>query len=85
MGEEGEIWNEVKRQRREYLDKVVPDRIKDIESLRRKGYKVRMITPYQFRINDALDLFPTHQRFHNLRTQKRGSYKNIIKITQIQL
>jgi hypothetical protein len=29
---------------------------------------------FQFRVNDVLDLYPTNCRFHNLRTNKRGSY-----------
>lgn len=57
----------------------------EILALARNGYDVQELTPYQFRINDALDLYPTQRRFHNLKTQRRGRYYSALVIVQHQL
>lgn len=46
----------------------------DILGLRKRGWQVREITPFQFRINDVLDLYPTNRRWHHLKTNRRGGY-----------
>ncbi len=50
------------------------DPVKNILRLRKFGRKVVQLTPYQFRIDDAIDLYPKNHRFHNLKTGKRGFY-----------
>lgn len=52
------------------------DNLPEILHLRKSGYKVEPLTGYQFRINSRLDVFPTNQRFHNIKTGKRGSYNS---------
>lgn len=49
-------------------------RIEKILKLRNFGKKVTELTPYQFRINGIIDLYPVHGRFHNIKTGKRGFY-----------
>ena len=51
-----------------YLKKTVNKILK----LRLKGRKVEQLTPYQYRINDELDLYPVNKRFHNIKTGQRG-------------
>lgn len=46
----------------------------EIKALARKGFKLKWLTPYQCRINESLDLFPTNYLFHNLKTGERGSF-----------
>lgn len=61
----------------------LPDRQKEIESLSPE-YEVKKLTEYQFRINGTLDLYPIHRNFHNIKTNKRGTYKTVIEIVKKQ-
>lgn len=51
-----------------------------IMGLKEFGIPVRWITPYQARIFDVLDLYPTHQRYHNIKTGERGGYASLASI-----
>ncbi len=57
----------------------------EILELRALGYDVRQITEYHFRIEGKLDLYPTRGRWHNLRHNKRGYYRNAAAICVDQL
>jgi hypothetical protein len=52
----------------------LPIRTAEIEELRNLGYRVEMLTPYQFRVNGFFDLYPIHHRWHNTITGSRGEY-----------
>lgn len=41
------------------------------------AYRVERKSPYHFRINGVLDVWPTNRRFHCLRTQERGGYQSL--------
>lgn len=56
------------------MKKYPTARVKEIWALLKKGHKVSQLTPYQFRINGVLDLFPVHCRYRNIKTNKRGFY-----------
>ncbi len=47
-----------------------------------EGYEFEELNPYQFRINDQIDLYPTNSKYHVLKTNKRGYYteKNLSQI-----
>ncbi len=55
----------------------LPIRTEEIMNLETKGYTVEKKSDYHFRINNQLDLFPIHNRFHNIKTNKRGGYRDI--------
>lgn len=38
------------------------------------GYRVRRITQFQYRINETLDLYPVHRRWHDISLNRRGRY-----------
>lgn len=80
-----EMWREhrhdIQERRRTRRDR----RTVDILALRDRGFSVRELTPYQFRINDTLDLYPTCNRWHNIKTQKRGSYQTVAMIVGAQI
>lgn len=46
----------------------------EIKAIRKAGHDVRELTPYQFRINHVLDLYPKRRKFHNIKTQERGHF-----------
>ena len=50
----------------------LPIRTAEILALRQEGYKVEQKTDYHFRINDTIDLWPIHNRYHNIKTNRRG-------------
>jgi hypothetical protein len=63
-----------------FKDQVIPM----LEGL---GFTVRTLQDHHFRVNEALDLFPIHSRFHLLPTAqhrkgKRGHYMDAVVICQ---
>ena len=60
--------------------KRLPKRTTEIFSLREKGYKIKQLTHYQFRINDKVDIYPTHNRYHILKSKERGGYKKLDEV-----
>ena len=46
-----------------------------IKEFRRLGFEVREITPYQFRFNDCLDIYPSNKRYHELAKRSRGDIR----------
>lgn len=46
----------------------------EIEALHKRGYLIEKKTPYQFRVECVLDLYPKRKRFHNIANQERGEY-----------
>jgi hypothetical protein len=69
IGEMWKAWRAEKAEARADRRDEITDRIR---ALARDGYEVRMISTYQFRINNWIDLYPTNCRYHNLRTNDRG-------------
>lgn len=45
-----------------------------LPELANAGYTVDRLTPFQFRINGRLDIYPTNARFHDIKTGKRGDF-----------
>jgi hypothetical protein len=46
----------------------------EIKLLKNDGHEVEKLTPYQYRIDRTLDLYPKRRKFHNIATQSRGQY-----------
>ena len=51
----------------------------DMEARVRKNYNLRILTPYQWRINEVLDLYITNRKYHDLKRNKRGGYLDMHK------
>ena len=45
--------------------------------LKRQGYTIEQKTICHFRINGVVDVFPIHNRWHDLRTNTRGGAKDL--------
>jgi len=41
---------------------------------------IQELTRYQIRLNDVLDLYPTGQKWHDIKTGERGIYVNVISL-----
>lgn len=76
----GDLWREYRRAQQERRASRLGPRTDEILALSGKGFDVVPLTSYQFRIDGALDLFPIHRRFHDLKTQTRGGYRNAMDI-----
>jgi len=50
----------------------LPERTAAILALQWEGYEVEWKSEYHFRVNGRMDLWPIHNRWHDLRTQERG-------------
>lgn len=70
-------WDWWKSEQRARRVKRLPIRTEEILALKRQGYDVEQKTDYHFRINGILDVWPIHNRWHDLRTQERGGAKQL--------
>ena len=80
MSEENEIsemWKDYRERQKERRQKRLPVRTKEIIDLRNKGFKIEQKSEYHFRINDILDVWPTHNRWHYLKENSRGGFGHI--------
>lgn len=75
---DGELWREYRRAQQQRRAARLPIRTQEILKLRAKGFDVRELTEFQFRVDGALDLYPIHRRYHVLKTGKRGGYSNAL-------
>jgi len=67
-----EEWQQYKDEQKDRRQERLPIRQKEIEDLASLGYEVKKLTEYQYRVNDLYDLYPIHNRWHHLKTNKRG-------------
>lgn len=70
-------WDGYREAQKERRKERLPVRTEEILSLRDIGYTVEKKTDYQFRINGLIDVYPIHNRWHELSTNKRGGAKNL--------
>lgn len=80
--ETSEFWDDVKEGQRKRRDKRLPVRTKNLLELQKEGFKVEEKTMYHFRVNDCLDIWPTHNRFHDLKRNKRGGYPEVTEFVR---
>lgn len=74
MSEMGDDFRALRDLRRESNRKNRVRVESQIWPLQAEGFKILELTPYQFRINDRLDIYTTRERWHDLRTGKRGTF-----------
>lgn len=74
MTELGDDFRAMREHRKMVSQKYRDRRTPQILELDHEGFDVEEITPYQFRINDRLDIFPTNARWHDTEINKRGSF-----------
>ena len=72
--EDSEMWGEYRSQQKARREGRVPVRRAQILRLRKHGFRVEELTPYCYRVNGVIDLYPTHNRYHNLSNGRRGGY-----------
>jgi hypothetical protein len=75
VNETTEFWRDYRHEMQERRAKRLPGQQKEIEDLQPE-FDVRMITEYQFRVNESVDLYPVRRRYHVLANGRRGRFKN---------
>jgi len=78
-------WKQYKVEQKERRAKRLPVRQQEIEALSSLGYKVDKKNDYHYRIDDLIDVWPIHNRYHNIKTNKRGGYKNVTEFIKKQI
>jgi hypothetical protein len=57
----------------------------DLNGIQEAGFKVRRLTPYCYRINERLDLYPIKKRYFDIDTKEWGDYHDSIGICRMIL
>ncbi len=82
--EEKEAWRkhaddmEKMRQRRRWQFRQAAKELRDL------GFEIKEVSQFQYRINEAIDIFPSNKRYHDLTKNIRGdirgqSFANFIR------
>lgn len=75
--EVSEFWQQQKEEQWERRVARLPIRTERILELRKEGFHVEQKTPYHFRVNRRLDVWPIHNRWHDTKRNKRGGAKDL--------
>ena len=78
VGHESKDWRAYREAQQARRATRLPIRTEAILALREEGFRVEPQTPYQFRINGRLDLYPVHNRWHDTKTNQRGGAKDLV-------
>lgn len=85
MSEIGDDFKALREHNQQQRAAELPRRVAEIMALCNPDlgpvYTVVALTPYQFRVNDRLDFYPVHRRFHDIKTGKRGTYRGVRFLT----
>jgi len=74
------LWRDHRQAQQARRRMRLPKRTDEIVALRNKNFDVRELTPYQFRVDGRLDLYPIHRRYHDTQTGERGNYTSALSI-----
>lgn len=70
MEQEKKFWKEYKQKQLERREERRKERAKVFLRLEADGFEVEKLTPYHYRINGVLDIFPSHGKYSDL-TEER--------------
>lgn len=76
--DDADVWKEYRRAQQQRRSGRLPTRQLEILAMKQKGFDVQELTPYHFRIDGTLDLFPVHKLYHFLPLNVRGDYHNAL-------
>jgi hypothetical protein len=78
LSHDTESWREYRQEQQARREKRLPVRTAAILALRSEGFVVTKLTEYCFRINGRLDLYPVHNRWHDIQTNQRGGARDLV-------
>ena len=70
-------WRDSRLEQQERRRKRLPIRVAELMELKKAGFTIEQKTPYQFRVNGVLDIYPIHNRYHDLQTGERGGFRDV--------
>jgi hypothetical protein len=76
----GPVWKAYREAQQARRARRLPERTEEILRLRADNFRVRRLTNYQYRVDERLDLFPIHRRYHDIKVNKRGTYQTAKQI-----
>jgi hypothetical protein len=82
MSEMGDDFKALREHNRALKDEQVTVHVAEVETLVEFGYDVVQLTPYHYRINKALDVYPVNRRYHVLPSGERGGYRHLRELAQ---
>ena len=71
-----EMWRGLRHAQQERRAARLPGRQTEIAALSPE-FAIRKLTDYQFRVNERVDVYPVHRRYHVLDSGRRGTYRNL--------
>jgi hypothetical protein len=81
--EDGEMWKQIREESREHRhDKQNWSKELLDQWCLDNGVELRSIAEWQFRLtkaNKKIDIYPQRQKYHNLKNNTRGRYKDLIE------
>lgn len=77
VNETNALWRGHKELQRARRNKRRPERMAKILALRQEGFSIEVITEYQVRVNRRLDIWLTHNRYHDIKENKRGGFPDV--------
>jgi len=75
--QEKEMWRGHKEDMKKMRDSRRAQFHETIIELRNAGFEVVEITPFQYRINECLDIYPQNKRYHDIIKNERGDIRGI--------
>ena len=78
-------WARYKFEQKQRRQERLPVRIREILGCRKNGYEDKRMTTYHDRINGVIDLYPIHNRWHDVRTNERGGYRRVLELLKERL
>lgn len=77
MSETAEVFKAIRERSQLARAKRRAHEVSKLDHLLELAYEVQEFTPYHFRIEGVLDIYPTNKKYHDLRTGKRGYYNDL--------
>jgi len=80
-----ETWTAYKHEQRTRRDKRLATRTAELLSLTKEGFLVQILTPYCIRVDEAIDCYPIHNRWHDIKTNTRGGARDLVQFVRARL
>lgn len=77
MNDTNALWRQHKELQRLRRNKRRPERMDKLLTLRKEGFSIELKSEYCVRINGRLDIWLTHNRYHDIRENKRGGFVEV--------
>lgn len=74
---ESDDWRDYRKQQQNRRSERLKIMTEELLELRDHGFDIRRLTPFHYRVNGRLDIWPIHNRWHDIKTFERGGFSQI--------